>query len=143
MTTTATSHRSKATLQDVALSHARSRALSGETREIFQHIANGETRLTLTDDHGLAYSEWMIHDAFFEAATSCATRAGQSYSRRVMCSDLMALRTAVLANESVRPAVYDLHIKVTGDPDLFRAALLNLDRDDVRVVFASNPSREA
>jgi hypothetical protein len=134
MPTTATSHRSRATLQQVALSHARSRALSGETQEVFQHIANGETIADLRD---LGYTSDMFDDSFFEAATSCATRAGQSYSRRVMCSDLMALRAAFLAGESVAPAEYHLNVVVKGASpaavDLFERALRAFQHEGVTV----------
>lgn len=135
--TTATSHRTRATLQQVAQSHASSRALSATTRDVFRHIVEGHAwNLTA------AATIDLLNDAFFEAATSCATRAGQSYSRRVMCSDLMALRDAVLAGQSVLPVVSTMTIKVQGDPDLFRTALLNLERDDVKVVYVSNPESE-
>jgi hypothetical protein len=141
MLTTATSHRSRATLLDVAKSHASSRTLSGETREVFQHLVNGETMSTLTGDGltGLSYTADMIDDAFFEAAASCATRAGQSYSRRVMLSDLMALRDAYRSNESIRPKSTTLTIEVLGDADAMRRALLDFNHDGTRVVYVSTP----
>jgi hypothetical protein len=80
-----------------------------------------------------------LDDAFFEAATSCATRAGQSYSRRVMTSDLMALRDAVHAGKDIRPKVTTMTIKVQGDADVMRRALLSLDHDGTRVVYVSTP----
>lgn len=107
MPTTATSHRSRATLLDVAKSHASSRALSTETREVFRMLAEGwvpNLTLTATTD--------TLHDAFFEAATSCATRAGQSYARRCMVSDLMALRDTILEGHSLAPAEYVLQVTV-------------------------------
>lgn len=132
MPTTATSHRSRSTLQQVALTHARSRALSRPTRDTFAFIADGTTYNIADEDHRDA-----LDDAFFEAATSCATRAGQSYSRRVMCSDLMALREAVYNGKSVKPPVTTMTIKVQGDAATFRTALLNLDHDAARVVYVS------
>ena len=136
MPTTATSHRSRATLLDVAKSHANSRTLSGETREVFQHLVNGET---IHDLHGLGYTSDMFDDTFFEAAASCATRAGQSHSRRVMVSDLMALRAAFLAGQSILPKSTTLTIEVLGDADAMRRALLDFNHDGTRVVYVSTP----
>jgi hypothetical protein len=132
MPTTATSHRSRATLLDVAKSHANSRTLSAATRGQFLDIAQG-----FTFDPADAAHDTDLRDAFFEAATSCATRAGQSYSRRVMISDLMALREAVYAGQSVLPKVTTMTIKVQGDADAMRRALLDFNHDGTRVVYAS------
>ena len=132
MPTTATSHRSRATLLEVAKSHANSRTLSDPTRGQFRDLVAG-----FTFDPADAAHDHFLRDAFFEAATSCATRAGQSMSRRVMVSDLMALRDAVMAGQSVLPVVTTMTIKVEGDAETFRTALLNLDHDAARVVYAS------
>lgn len=132
MPTTATSHRSRATLLDVAKSHANSRALSRPTRDTFAFIVDGTTYNIADEDQRDA-----VDDAFFEAACSCATRAGQSYSRRVMLSDLMALREAVYAGKDIRPKVTTMTIKVQGDADAMRRALLDFNHDGTRVVYAS------
>lgn len=132
MPTTATSHRSRATLLDVAKSHASSRTLSAATRGQFLDIAQG-----FTFDPADAAHDTDLRDAFFEAATSCATRAGQSYSRRVMISDLMALREAVYAGQSVRPATITFEVSLEAmNADRFedvRAALESFSHDGVRV----------
>ena len=133
MPTTATSHRSRATLLDVAKSHANSRTLSAATRGQFLDIAEG-----FTFDPADAAHDTDLRDAFFEAATSCATRAGQSYSRRVMISDLMALREAVYAGRSVVPVVENVTftLDVTGTPeDLanLRTALQQFTHDGITV----------
>ena len=133
--------RSKSTLLQVAKSHASSRILSGETREIFQHIVNGETYVSLLDD--LEYVVSDVADAFFEAALSCSTRAAQSPQRRVMGNDLRALRDAFLSGESIVPQTYTMTVKVQGDADTMRRALLELNHDAARVVFVSNPTTEA
>lgn len=134
MTTTATSHRSRATLQQVAQSHASSRTLSGETREIFAHLVNGETYRSL---QAIGYTSDMFDDAFFEAVGSCATRAGQSYSRRVMVSDLTALREAFNDGHSVAPTEYHLTVVVKGaspaNVDTFERALRAFQHNGVTV----------
>lgn len=132
MPTTATSHRSKATLLDVAKSHASSRTLSAATRGQFLDIAQG-----FTFDPADAAHDTDLRDAFFEAATSCATRAGTSLARRRMVSDLMALREAVYAGQSVTPSEYVLQVTVEGataaDVDLFERALRAFKHDNVTV----------
>ena len=116
--TTATSHRTRATLQQVARSHANSRALSAPTREVFAQIADGAERNM--------FDPLDFEGAFFEAAGSCSTRAGQSMARRGMVSDLIALREHLIAGGNVKPVVHTLTVKTTANPDDLRRALLGL-----------------
>ena len=95
--TTATSHRTKATLREVAQSHARSRSLSEQSRGVFRDIVAG---CTINDDNVELHRE-DAEAAFFEAAVSLSTRYGQSYARRCAGSDLHALRDHVLSGGSV------------------------------------------
>lgn len=96
--TTATSHRTPATLREVAQSHARSRSLSPEDRAVFAELAGGEQgQYDLTIPAHVA----ILEAAFFAAAVSLSTRYGQSMSRRRAGSDLHALREHVMAGGNV------------------------------------------
>lgn len=80
------------TLQQVALSHARCRTLSRPTRDTFQMLADGQN---VGSDE--------IDAAMWEALASCATRAGQSMTRRAMVDALNRLKRAVYDGEGVIP----------------------------------------
>jgi hypothetical protein len=120
------------TLQQIAKAHAASTALTDSTRAVFRRLAEGRT---LAEFAGSTLS-----DAFYEAALSTATRAGQSMERRAMGANLNRLRAAVMAGDSILPTVQTFTVKVEGDGDLIRRALLNLPPDAAaRVVYVSLP----
>ena len=130
MPTTATSHRTRATLHQVALSHANSRTLSLTTREYFRRILEGD--IDVNDGATLQGLE----GAFFEAALSLSTRYGQSYARRCHGSDLTALREAVYAGQSIAPATITYAVTFSADDaerfTALREALDNFDHDGVK-----------
>lgn len=85
-------------LAAVARTHANSRVLSDRTRAYFAALAERGEAVT-----GSATEA--SHDAYFEAAASCATRGAQSRDRRSMLADLYALREADLAGKAIGPQV--------------------------------------
>lgn len=130
--TTATSHRTPATLREVAQSHARSRSLSEASRNVFKRLAEGRT----LDE----FAGSTLGDAFFEAAVSLSTRFGQSYVRRCHGSDLHALREHILAGGTVAATMTTITLTVeSATPEQARAMVDTLRRfrtDDATITAA-------
>lgn len=99
--------RRSANLAWIARTHARCTTLSDSTRAYFAALAE---RGTIT---GSATDE--AHDAYFEAAASCATRGAQSMDRRRMLADLNTLRNADLAGEAIGPQVHTYPVVIAGE----------------------------
>lgn len=106
------------TLQDIALVHARCRTLSPITRDYFQWLADGGH--PEDDPQVPRYTVELAEECFWEAATSCVTRAGQSRERRAMVDALGRLRRAVQADGKIpvdRSYVVGLPVIVTVHTD--------------------------
>lgn len=108
-------------LAEIARFHAASRVLSPSTRAYFADLAErGATPLTHTGGQ-------RAHDAYFEAAGSCATRGAQSMDRRYMLADLHMLREADLAGEAIGPRVRVFAVRVADEVDGTLTVTENLD----------------
>jgi hypothetical protein len=91
-------------LRSIALSHARSRTLSPDTRSYFYSLAAGETPDFTPEGRALA---------FFEAAGSCATRGAHSMDRRRMVADLARLHKATAATGALPERVVDVRMPMS------------------------------
>lgn len=118
------------TLQQIALSHARCRTLSEPTRQAFQTLADGGT---VEPD--------AIDAAMWETLASCATRAGQSMTRRAMVEALNRLKRAVYDNEGALPdRVVDVRMPLSALRLI--SDLLDVNDDDDTLVTEYGYKRE-